>query len=318
MSKFVTIAFAICFVYATVTSATNNTASSLRGWNDNNRHHRTRHLMEDNLECALYLKIIYYEDGTNLKSWSCEFPRILAREKLNGCDIMNIFGVNKEVIDSHNAVSGESILRTTGAYIEQFLDSATTASNGGEDIRLVVTDPSAVIIESITEEDVRHHRYHKNRRRLSKRNTGIITTLVVRPISPNGATVDASAAQLRNDVFEDDVCLKRQIEACSFDQLEIRPANVGDGGVVDVNIDINPIPDGTRSGNRGQLAQMAAAKTDDLYGGEDGLAAEFDLIIFCQPPGSGGWDAFAYFNRYDSYYNKNRCSLSGVLMHEVG
>jgi hypothetical protein len=106
------------------------------------------------------------------------------------------------------------------------------------------------------------------------------------------------------------------MEACSFNQLEIRPANVGDGGVVDVVIDINPIPDGSPNGNRGQLAQRAIAKTDEVYGGEDGLAAEFDLVIFCQPPGSGGWDAFAYFNRYDSYYNKNRlCILFCSYVH---
>jgi len=275
-----------------------------------------RHLLEDNMECTIYIKITSYPDGTDVQSYSCEFPRKLAKEKFNGRDIMNIFGISKEAMDALNPVSGESILRTSGAVVE-FFDSADAASNG-EDIQLVITSPSDIIIEPITEDDVRHHRYHKNRRRLSKRNTGVIKTLVVRPISPNGAAVDATAAKLRNDVFEDDVCLKRQMEACSFNQLEIQPANVGEGGVVDVAIDVDPIPDGTRDGNRGQLAQRAAAATDELYGGEDGLGAEFDLVIFCQPPGSGGWDAFAYFNRYDSYYNKNRCSISGVLMHEVG
>jgi hypothetical protein len=276
----------------------------------------SRHLLEDESECTLYLKITSFPDGTEEESWSCEIPRKLAREKFNGCDIMNIVGVSKAAIDARNPVSGESIMRTTGAIVK-YLDRASAVSNGGEDIELVVA-PSDIIIEPITEDDVRHHRYHKNRRRLAKRNTGVLKTLVVRPISPNGVAVDASVDKLRNDVFEDDVCLKRQMEACSFNQLEIQPANVGNGGVVDVAIDVNPIPDGTRNGNRGQLAQSAVAKTDELYGGEDGLAAEFDLVIFCQPPGSGAWDAFAYFNRYDSYYNKNRCSISGVLMHEVG
>ena len=276
----------------------------------------TRHLLEDDIECTIYVKITSFPDNTDEISYSCEFPLKMAKERFNGRDIMNIFGVSKEDMDALNPVSGESILRTTGAVVLQYLDSAAAALNGGEDIQLVVT--SDIIIEPITEDDVRHHRYHKNRRRLSKRNTGVLKTLVVRPISPNGAAVDATAAKLRNDVFEDEVCLKRQMEACSFNQLEIQPANIGDGGVVDVAIDVNPTPDDTRDGNRGQLAQRASAQTNELYGGEDGLGAEFDLVIFCQPPGSGGWDAFAYLNRYDSYYNKNRCSISGVLMHEVG
>jgi hypothetical protein len=240
-----------------------------------------------------------------------------------------ILKVSGEDIDSQGAISGESIMRIRSTttpraaitldhidspFIEQSLDT----SIGNDDIRLVVPDASSVIIESITENNVRHHRHYKKRRQLSKRNTGVLKTLIVRPISPNRAAVDASADKLRNDVFEDDVCLKHQMEACSFNQLEIQPANVGNGGVVDVAIDVNPISNGTRNGNCGQLAQRAVAKTDELYGGEDGLAAEFDLVIFCQPPGSGAWDAFAYFNRYDSYYNKNRCSISGVLMHKVG
>jgi hypothetical protein len=280
-----------------------------------------RHLLEDESECTLYLKMISYNDGTDdSESWSCEVSRALAQEQFNGRDIMNIIGISKEDIDSLYPISGESIMRTTGSYVEQYLDSAGAASNGGEDIKLAVTAyPSDIIIESITEDDARHHRYHKKRRRqLSKINTGVINTLVVRPIAPNGNVVDASADQLRSDVFEDEVCLKNQMEACSFNQLEIRPAAVGNGGVVDVNIDINPIEDDTRNGNRGQLAENAVLKTDQLYGGQDGLASKYDLVIFCQPPGSGRWDAFAYLNRYDSYYNKNRCSVSGVLMHEVG
>jgi hypothetical protein len=321
-NKFATIlAIAIAFTFTNNSSALIIRGSTIiTNTRDEEQQHNLprRHLLEDEYECGLYTKIISWPNRDEV-SWSCEFPRAYAKENFGGRDIMGIVGLNKEDIDSRNAVSGESIMKVTGAYVEQFLDSATSASNNdGEDIKLVVTNPAAVIIESITENDVRHHRYHKNRRLSIKRNTGVIKTLVVRPISPNGSVVDESAAQLRSDVFEDDVCLKSQMEACSFNQLEIQPANVGDGGVVDVYIEINPISyDNCANGNRGQLAQSAVAKTDELYGGNDGLAAEFDLVLFCLPR-SGTWDAFAYFNRYDSYYNKNRCSTSGVLMHEVG
>jgi len=324
-NKFATIlAIAIAFAI-TNTSALKIRGSTITNTRDDEEQQLNlprRHLLEDEYELVLYKKIISWPDREEL-SWSCEFPRAYAQENFGGRDIMGIVGLNKEDIDSRNAVSGESIMKISGAYVEQFLDSATYVSasdNDGEDIKLVVTNPAAVIIESITENDIRHHRYHKNRRLSKKRNTGVIKTLVVRPTSPNGSVVEESAAQLRSDVFEDDVCLKSQMEACSFNQLEIQPANVGDGGVVDIYIDINPTTDNdnSRQGNRGPLAESAVATTDILYGGNDGLAAEFDLVIFCLPPGSGEWDAFAYFNRYDSYYNKNRCSASGVLMHEVG
>ncbi|MGK3761367.1 MAG: hypothetical protein ACI8RD_013685 [Bacillariaceae sp.] len=315
MNKFASILAIVNIAITIVSSNALRGSTRIRPQQDNRPR---RHLLEAESECTLYLKFVSFEDGPNEESWSCEFPRTYAQGHFNGRDIMNIDGINKADIDSLYPISGESIMRTTGAYVEQFLDRETSASNGGEDIKLVVTNPSNVVIESITENDVRHHRYHKNRRQLSKINTGVIKTLVVRPIAPNGNVVDASADQLRSDVFEDEVCLKNQMEACSFNQLEIRPATVGNGGVVDVNIDINPIEDDTRNGNRGELAENAVLKTDQLYGGQDGLASEYDLVIFCQPPGSGRWDAFAYLNRFDSYYNKNRCSISGVLMHEVG
>jgi hypothetical protein len=312
MNKFASIpVLAIVIAFTTIITNTSALRGSASHEVQQQRNVPSRHLLEDESECTLYLKIIDY-GGSEEESWSCEFPRKYAKEAFNGRDIMNIFGVSKEVIDALNPVSGEAIMRTTGAYVEQDL-------NGGEEIKLVVAYPSDIIIEPITENDVRHHRYHKNRRRLTKkRNTGVLKTLVVRSISPNGAVIDKSAAQLRNDTFEDDVCLKSQMEACSFNQLEIQPANVGDGGVVDVLIDINPIPNDTGYGNDEQLGQNADAKTDELYGGKDGLAAEFDLVIYCLPPGSGDWSAYAHLNRYGSYYNNMACSRSDVVMHEVG
>jgi len=126
-----------------------------------------------------------------------EFSHDYAKENFGGRDIFDIIGVSKEEIDAQNPVSGETVMRTTGARVEQrspySLDDRVTEI---EDIILVVTDPSSVVFESLTEVDVRHHR-----RRLATRNTGVLKTLVLRPVAPNGAVVNLSAAQIQNDML---------------------------------------------------------------------------------------------------------------------
>ena len=86
-------------------------------------------------------------------------------------------GIDKEDIDAQNAVSGETVMITTDAVVEQFTSLDHNGVTGGDDIKLVVTNSSSVVFESITEDD---HRHHRHRRRLSQKNTGILTVLVVR------------------------------------------------------------------------------------------------------------------------------------------
>jgi len=271
--------------------------------------HRQRHLLEDDTECTLYLKVVEFDDGDELQEWSCEFERDYAKQYFRGVDIMDIEGMKKEDIDDSGAISGESILRTRNAYVDQSMVSGIgIGTNGETSFKLVITDPSNSVIEKIDDDDRRH---------LLEKNTGTFITLVVRVTSPNGSVGDASTAQLRNDVFEGENCLKSQMEACSHNQLQIQPASFGNGGVVDVAVNVNPLKDGTERSNRDEVSASARTITDELYGGQDGLGAEYDLVIFCLPT-VGTWTAYAYQGRYDSYYNNNSCSSVGVLMHEVG
>ena len=285
----IAIAFTTTISTVVVADTTRPSSHALRGQRQE-QFPRRRHLLEDNAECVLYLKITSYEGNiSKAESWSCEFSRTFAREHFGGRDKMDIQGIDKEEIDAHHAVSGETILKTgNGAVVEQSssyaLKNDQVAGSGGDDIYLVVTDPSSLVFESLTEDDERHHRYYKNRRRqlsTKKRNTGVFTTLVVRPRSPNGAIVEVSPAQLRNDIFEDKMCLKSQMAACSFNQVDIQPATIGDGGVVDVEIDVNPSNDGDGNTNEIEMTTNARVKTEEMYGGENGLKSEFDLAIFC-------------------------------------
>ena len=87
--------------------------------------------------------------------------------------------------------------------------------------------------------------------------------------------------------------------------------------MVDVEIDVNPSNDG--DGNTNEIATKARVKTEELYGGAEGLLkTEFDIVLFCLPPGSGNWVAYTFVNGYDSYYNNKFCTSSDILMHEVG
>ena len=177
---------------------------------------------------------------------------------------------------------------------------------------MVVPENAAVVIESLSEDDV-HHARQRQRRNLADSNPDTLRTLVVRVIDTHGTTV-ANAAQLKDDIFEDFVSLKRQYAACSKDQLIIEPASdVGDGGIVDVNINI-----AATNGTKYALQNTAMAKAEELYRGEEGVAKKFDLVMFCQPPGSGTWLAYAYINRWDSFYNDYWCQRASAQIHEIG
>ncbi|VEU40256.1 unnamed protein product [Pseudo-nitzschia multistriata] len=147
---------------------------------------------------------------------------------------------------------------------------------------------------------------------------GSLTTLVVRVVGPSGIAPVDDIEATRNNVFQDAVCLKSQIEACSKGQLVIDPfsgttqaGKVVEGGVVDVAIDVDPAP-----GNRDILKHRANWMATRVLGN---LEEQFDLVLFCLPPGTGrDWIGFASVGRFDSYYNNQWCGRVSIQLHEVG
>jgi hypothetical protein len=133
----------------------------------------------------------------------------------------------------------------------------------------------------------------------------------------NNRAPDASVSKLRDDVFEDAVCLKSQTEACSYGKLKIQPFQGKTpsnfkvkNGVVDVKMDVS-----IASLNKNSVEMAATKAARGLLGDLDDPM--FDLILFCLPPGSGGWLAKAYVSGKTSFYN-NACSSVAIQMHEVG
>jgi hypothetical protein len=49
-----------------------------------------------------------------------------------------------------------------------------------------------------------------------------------------------------------------------------------------------------------------------------GDLSAYDLVMFCQPPGNGGWIAYGYVNAKTSYYNNDWCQYVSAQLHEVG
>jgi hypothetical protein len=106
-------------------------------------------------------------------------------------------------------------------------------------------------------------------------------------------------AQLRDDIFLDSSCLSSQYNACSKGKLTIP-----EGPVEDVTITADPA-----TSNKATLQSQAREKVSNIG---------FDLVMFCQPPGTTGWIAYAYINSWDSYYNDNWCRYVSGQLHEVG
>jgi hypothetical protein len=178
----------------------------------------------------------------------------------------------------NHATSGGSILKVTNAMIDT--------------VTMEVPETASVIVEDIAE----------GRRRLAP-NQGVLKAKVVRVTAQktDGTLVSptASAAQLRDDIFLDSSCLSSQYNACSKGKLTIP-----EGPIEEITIAADPTADAKQT-----LENLATAAVD---------RTGFDLVMFCQPPGTTGWIAYAYINSWNSYYNNDWCRYVSAQLHEVG
>jgi len=253
------------------------------------------------MTCNLFLEDIAYEptveypQGYSEELWVCELPYELSHE-------LGMFYVDIEDGDAivGNATSGVSTLTVSEAII----DIRTP--------RLYVPKPERARVDttdrSISIED------NRDRGRALATNMGTLSTLVIRVLDSNGKGPDADQKQLENDVFEDDSCLKSQYEACSYNKLKIEPFknDIVENGVVDVQVDY----DLTKNSNRAEMQQLVFQEANNKLG--DLSDDKFGLVLFCLPPGTGNWLAYAYSNHKYSFYNNEWCTFVSAQLHEVG
>jgi hypothetical protein len=264
------------------------------------RSHRRLSLPKDT-ECTLYKKDTQWEDGHADEVWSCEFTKEQATvmeaglntSTLGIVDMIDIDSIiTKEELDSTGIISGTSVLKSSSLVVEK--------SNETGGMKLIVPESSSYEVKELSEDDRRHYKARRARRRslqvqqsvvetvdyVGHRNLanskGTLDTLVVR-VKANNGSEPASEMQLYEDIFADSVCLKSQYAACSKDQLIINPAP-GYGsptsstsgeftGIVTVEVDVD-------SSKRDVLQDNALSVSESQYGP---LSQNFDLVMYCQP-----------------------------------
>jgi hypothetical protein len=257
------------------------------------------------LTCNLFLKDVEYvptadkPQGYSIEEWFCELSEDdsyrLGVERPYYLDIADF----SSIVPS-NAIPGQSTLIATEATI----DFAET--------KLYIPSKAKVSVETRTD-------LHNNARSRNLMTTkGEIDVLMIRITDSKGVSPNADLNQLRSDVFEDEASLKTQFEACSYGKLQIKPfSGTTDtnlqirNGVVDISVDY----DVQRGGDRGELQIAALLSAEDKIGN---LRQQFDVIMFCMPPGTGNWLAYAFVGDHFSFYNNEWCSFVSAQLHEVG
>jgi len=317
---------------------------------------RRRHLLEETT-CKLFLKDTEYgptptqPHGHSREEWVCELPQEESF-RIGGLRYVDIVDFDDITIasSSSNAVSvsssSNSRTTTTTRPIRPTLisgESTMTFSQAVVDIeepKMYVPHDAVMKVqpktrrtnedndEDNTDDSEAEVEFRQRRNLIAK--TGTLTALVIRVIDSNGVEPEPSIAQLENDVFQDDVSLQTQYEKCSYGKLQMQPfsgkTKTGieiNGGVVDVKIDNFEIT--ATNNNRGALQQAAfdAAKVqlgdlEEKVSDDDDAKDIYDLVLFCMPPGTGNWLAYAFINHKYSFYNNLWCSSVSAQMHEVG
>jgi len=281
---------------------------------------RRRHLVEETT-CKLFFKDTEYAPtptqphGHSRVEYVCRLPQEES-SRLGGLRYLDIVDFENTV-----SVSSSSNSRTSTTTRPTLIsgESTMTISQAIVDIeepKLYIPHDAVVEVQTTKTRNLQRNLIAK---------TGTFTTLVIRVIDSNGVEPEPSLAKMENDVFQDDVSLKTQYEKCSYGKLQIEPfsgkTSTGtqiNGGVVDVKVDFELT---ATNNNRGALQQAAFEAAKVQLGDLDEKVNDddiYDLVLFCMPPGTGDWLAYAFINDKYTFYNNQWCSSVSAQMHEVG
>lgn len=266
-----------------------------------------RHYFPLGLECHLFMKDVEYEatsdnpEGYSIDEWGCE----LSEEDSSRLGVEHPYFVdieNSTSIVPDGTIPGQSTLFATEATI----DLAKTT--------LYIPDEATVSIQKRSVITIRS-------RKLADKQ-GILNALVIRVTDKKGVSPDADLEQLRNDIFKDASSLKTQFEACSYGKLRVSPfTGITETklkisrGLVDISVDYDVRGKDRTGGNRLDLQRAAFQAATETIGD---LRSQFDIVMFCMPPGTGVWLAYAFVNDQFSFYNNKWCSYVSGQLHEVG
>lgn len=221
-------------------------------------------------------------------------------EKANGHYFVPIVGIESDRFDGIE--SGKSTLSAEGAV---FLDGA-----------LHVPQDASIEFGSIDDYIGENDDSGVMRRLQSRQNRRLNTfgrkkVLVVRADAYDRST-SADMATLSNNIFgtgDDRVTLQSQYRKCSHEQLIFAPYD-NESGVIEVQLQGN-VNSVDKFVVEDAMANAATASLGDL-------AANFDHVMLCVPPGTGAWLAYAYVGSWLSVFNDDWCQQLSTQVHEIG
>jgi hypothetical protein len=139
--------------------------------------------------------------------------------------------------------------------------------------------------------------------------TGTKEMVAVRVIASD-ATTTSSESEISDAWFGtsgDAVNFKSQYEACSYNKIQIDPANTTDVSNGVTTVTISNTVNGTANGVIRNAVTAALGSS---------FTSQFDHVMLCLPPGtSENWIAYAYVNSWLSVYNNEWCNYVSAQMH---
>lgn len=252
-----------------------------------------RRLLEG-VTCTLFVRDVMYKPtreeryGHSEEKWSCEFDD--EERGRHGVRFVELADNYRTYL--RNASSGRSVLTIDQAVIDM------------DDVRMYL--PSQHIPKIDTPE-----RYHDRKLVAS---TGDLPTLMVRVVDSMGNGPDYSLSQLVDDVFDDESCLKTQMEACSYDQLRIHPYQdeIVSNGVHEITVPMDAL-----AVSHGAFQNAMFEEFEATLGSRDD--PKFGLIMFCIPPTNDeSFMAVGWVNGKTTIYSHDSCGQVSAQMHEVG
>ncbi|VEU40270.1 unnamed protein product [Pseudo-nitzschia multistriata] len=99
------------------------------------------------IELVMFKKITMTISGDSISKWCVQLT--IPSSQFDGKMICSIQGISEEFIKSFHPISGQSVMKTTGAYLQRsFITS---------DLELAIADEASVSIEKLSEDDARYH-----------------------------------------------------------------------------------------------------------------------------------------------------------------
>jgi len=252
-----------------------------------------RRLLEG-VTCTLFVRDVMHRPtreeryGYAEEKWSCEFDD--EERGRHGVRFVELAGNYRTYL--RNASSGRSVLTIDQAVIDM------------DDVRMYLPSQHTPKIDT-------PERYHDRKLVAS---TGDLPTLMVRVVDSMGNGPDYSLSQLVDDVFDDESCLKTQMEACSYDQLRIHPYQdeVVSNGVHEITVPMDAL-----AVSHGAFENAMFEEFEATLGSRHD--PKFGLIMFCIPPTSDpSFMAVGWVNGKTTIYSHDSCGKVSAQMHEVG